>query len=652
MALVTFKSIGKEYAGRWVLENVFLDIPAGVKIGLIGANGSGKTTLLKILLEQVKPNVGSVAITADCRIGYVPQHVEFSGDQTVRQYLLQDHERLTRELRQKEAALAHAPADQMDRLLRDYEKVREQYDATGGDHFVGRAEEMLDALGLAGKADQSVRTLSGGEKNVLGLTHALLADPNLLILDEPGNHLDYLGLAWLEDFLNRFRGAILIVSHNRYLLDQVVERIWELEDGKVIEWRGNYSAYKKQKAEKLKAQHAEYKAYQQRLDHMKALVQKLQDYASGRASEQSWGKMLKARRSQLEKLEAEAMEKPQAQRAAVQMRFAAETSRADIALRLQGYEKAWDGKVLFESVDWDIQGSQRWALVGANGSGKTSLLRDVIELGKWEHPVIRIGPSLSVGYCAQEQEVLNRDNTVYDELLHLPDTTHEKVLGILARFLFTDEEVYKKVRDLSGGERNRLQLARLMILRPNFLILDEPTNHLDIPTCEAVEQALSEFDGTILVVSHDRYFLDKVVDHIAHVTEKRLSLFEGNYSVFWQRYQQNQTKITGRVATRRIERESAKKEKSKSGGEAWKQRKAAAAALRKAQKRVEDIEQQITDLETRQKELEIQIADAFSRSENDRGTQLSEELDSITARLNELHENWIQAGEELEQFQS
>ena len=647
MALVTFHNVGKEYSGRWVLEGVSFEVQAGRKVGLIGANGSGKTTLLRILCGQVQPNSGSVGQAGDLRIGYVPQQVEFVGEETVTEFIHREHAELTEHLREREAALETADAEQMDRLLKEYEVARLAFDQLGGDHFEQRAAAMLDALGLSERTDQPVRNLSGGEKNVLSMTQAILNDPNLLILDEPGNHLDYLGLAWLEDFLNRFRGAVLVVSHNRYLLDRVVGQILELDGGKLTAWPGNYSAYRQLKAEKLKAQQSEYNAYQQRLAHMKALVQKFADIAQGHASDQSWGKRLSARRSQLERLKKNGVDKPQAAAAQVGISFQAEATRADIALQLKGYGKAYDDLTLLEDVNWDLAGGQRWALVGANGCGKTSMLREIINEGDWEHETIRIGPSLTVGYCAQEQEVLDGDNTVYDELLLLPDAKHEQVLGILARFLFTDEEVYKKVRDLSGGERNRLQLARLMLLRPNFLILDEPTNHLDIATCEAVEEALSEFEGTLLVVSHDRYFLDKVTNHVAQVHERDLRLFNGNYTDFWNKYQSDGETVAGRVVSRRIGREKTITDKDKSGGEAWQQRKAEAAALRKTQKRVEKLEEDIEALESQKAELESQVAGAFSSGEIDKGKALSTQLEAIAGQIEVLHEQWLESSEEL-----
>jgi len=645
MALVTFTNVRREYSGKEVLGGVSFEINAGQKLGLIGMNGCGKTTLLRILCGQERQQEGTVSLSSDLRIGYVPQHVEFDRDETVRDYLLSDHVKLESLLRDKEQAVEQAGEGQMARRLREYQQVRDRYDQMGGDHFEQRARSMLDALGLAGREDQPLEQLSGGEKNVLAMTHALIAEPNLLVLDEPGNHLDYMGLAWLEDFLVRFRGAVLVVSHNRYLLDRVVGGILELEKGKVGYYPGNYSAYRTIRAERLRHQQAQYNAYQQRLAHIEALVQKFADIAQGHASDQSWGKRLSARRSQLKRVRAQAVDKPVAEARKVSVDFQVNPTRADIALQLRGYSKAFGEVELFREVNWQVTGGQRWALLGPNGCGKTTLLKDIVRLGHWEHPVIRVGPSLTIGYCAQQQEVLNSDNTVYDELMGLKEVKHEQVLGILARFLFTDEEVHKPIGALSGGERNRLQLARLILLQPNFLILDEPTNHLDIATREAVEEALQNFAGTILVVSHDRYFLDRIVGQVAEVVERGLRFYEGNFSRYWQSRDGQEKSIAGRVASRGRTRTSDPTAKPKKGGQDWENRKAEKAEQRKAQKHFKQLESKIAKTEAEKERLEQQIATAFSQGDHTKGQTLSHDLKTLVTQLEKLYADWMAAGE-------
>ena len=345
------------------------------------------------------------------------------------------------------------------------------------------------------------------------------------------------------------------------------------------------------------------------------------------------------------------MDKPVFENKKIKPDFQTQTSQADIALRVKGYSKAFDELKLFDNVDWDIAAGERWALVGPNGCGKTTLLRDIIEHGKWEDSIIRIGPSLTCGYCAQQQEVLDGDNTVFDELMSIKDAVREQVLGILARFLFNDEEVNKKVSQLSGGERNRLQLARLMLTKPNFLILDEPTNHLDIPTREAVEEALADFAGTILVVSHDRYFLDKIVDRVAEVHGRKLRLFTGNFTDFWQSQKTSAENVSGRVASRGKNRLKQDKQKTKAGRETWLKRKSHASAERKTRKRLAELEEHISQAEQEKKQLEEQIAEAFGAGDHAKGTELSNELRRIAGELELVYENWNEAAEKLSEIE-
>ncbi len=650
MAFLEVSHISKEYVGRWVLRDGSFELAANQKVGLIGPNGSGKTTLLRIITGGETPDEGRVNLTAEVRIGYVPQHVAFTPGQTVADYLLAEHQQRHQRLR----SLEHAVSEQHDRpelpkLLVQYQHARDDYDRSGGDRFEQRATEMLDSLGLAGRREQPVGKLSGGEQNVLALAAALLTQPNLLILDEPGNHLDYLGLAWLDDFLSRFRGAVLLVSHNRYMLDRIADSILEIDEGKLEMFPGNYTAYRHIKAERRKAQMRAYEAWQERLAHIEKIVQKFADIAQGHSTDPAWGKRLRARRSQLEHEKAKNLQRPKDDKSPVKARFIADKTKADIALRLDDYSRAIGPLELLRNVNWDIGGGQRWALVGPNGCGKTTLLNDIVAHGHWEHRHIRIGPSLTVGYAAQQQELLDPENTVYEELLSLPDTTHQKVLDILARFLFTDQEVTKQIANLSGGERNRLQLARLMLIKPNFLILDEPTNHLDIATCEAVEQALRDFEGTLLVVSHDRWFLDAVVDHVAEVEDKTLRFYSGNFTTYWHHRYGDDVKVAGRISQRARQRSDKEAEdKLKTGGRAWQERKSAAADLRRKQKRVEQLEADIAVAEAAKARLETDIAAAFTAGDNDRGHTLSDELSNLTGRIRTLIEDWTGATADLE----
>ena len=642
MALVTFQNITKEYQGKEILRGVNFQLNPGRKLGLIGSNGTGKTTILRILIGEVKPDAGSVTCAGDLRVGYVPQYIRYEQHQTVLECILSEYNSLAQNLRDKEQLLARHEEKAMHRALQDYQRARDAFDRIGGDSYPARAKSMLSALGLAEKEKQPVSALSGGEQNVLGMARALLEQPNLLILDEPGNHLDFMGVAWLEDFLRRFNGAVLIVSHNRYLLDRVVSGILSLEKGKVRYYNGCYSDYQAARLRELIARQQQYVTNQKRLLRLEALVRRFADIARGHASDPAWGKRLRARRSQLEREKAQAVDKPEIQTHSIKVDFSTDTTRANIALSMKNYRKAYGDNVLLENVCLDIAGGQRWALVGPNGCGKTSMLRDIVEQGSWQNPAIRVGPSFTVGYCAQQQEELHSRHTVLEEIMSLNSGNEKAALNLLARFMFTDQQVHKLISNLSGGERNRLQLTRLMLLKPNLLILDEPTNHLDIATREAVEDALADFEGTLLVVSHDRYFLDKIVDHVAEIRDKKIYSYPGNFTTFWyMRYaSRRQDSTVARITTRGRKR---RKTKSKNNAKTQKLPQAARRP-RKVRNpwKIAELEKRINQLEEKKQQLQDDITTAYGRGDHNRGVNLTAELKPLQQQLEQLYDQWVQ----------
>ena len=625
MLVANFQNVTKTYGAQEVLRGASFTVSSGQKVGLIGANGSGKTTILRILAGAEQPSGGNAGVPRAVRLGYVPQRVVYDDAETVTERLLAEHARLTAELRKQERRLARASADEMDGAMHAYQRARDAYDHADGDALVARAGAMLDALGLAGKADQPIGSLSGGEKNVLALAQALLSEPDLLLLDEPDNHLDYFGVAWLEDFLARFRGAVVIVSHSRYLLDRVVDSILHLEAGVVRQYSGNYSSYRAAHLRHLIAQQADYVANRKRLAQLEALVQRFADIARGN-TDPAWGRRLRARRRQLERERAQAVEQPTLGPDGIHPDFSAEATKADVALQLRGYSKAFGDLVLFEDARMDVACGERVALVGPNGSGKTTLLRDVVQNGAWENPTVRIGPSLTVGYCAQEQEVLEGDRTIFEEICATSPMGREGAFGVLGRFLFGPDDMHKRVGELSGGERNRLQLARLTVLKPNFLILDEPTNHLDIMAREAVEDALADYEGTILVVSHDRYFLEKIVTRVVEVRDRRLVAFPGGFAEFWQARGHLMSRAVGRVSTRGRERKRRLSKTQKPGA-------------------VSALERRIAEAERRKVDLESAIAEAFTNNDRRTGRRLGRRLAELQSELDRLYEEWMARAE-------
>ena len=625
MLVASFNNVSAHYGSQIVLDGVSFQIDENDKLGLIGRNGSGKTTLLKVLTGGEEPTSGSVVIPQTTTVGYVPQYVDADESVTVQDFLLEDYNRVANDLRRAEWGLESGGQADTGRALTAYQNARDAYDRMDGERFVDEAGSVLASMGLEGKEAQRVASLSGGEQNVLSLTRALLTKSDLLLLDEPGNHLDFHGMAWLEGFLLRFTGAVLVVSHNRYLLDRVASGILELEHGRITRYEGNYSAYRAQRLRDLLSQQSDYIANQKRLARLEALVHRFEQIARAN-SDPAWGRRLRARRSQLERERRQAVDKPEMDTSAIRTHFESAPTRANIAIHVRDYTRGYGEDILFDKAEMEVNGGETVALVGANGSGKSTLLHDIVERGEWDSEDIRVGPSMKIGYSAQQQETLDDDQTVVQQVREAAPMSNQAAFGLLSALLFDHEDMDKTVGDLSGGERNRLQIARLMAMKPNLLILDEPTNHMDIPSQEAVEEALEEFQGTLLIVSHDRYFLDKLAQRVVVIRDRKLVSHPGGFSEFWRATRPTDGGVVGRVSRRR--------------------RRSASDRVRRAHNRQEqvDLERRIQESEARKLSLEDEMTQAFANRQMRQGRRAQRQLERLTAELQDMYDRWVESG--------
>ncbi len=530
MPLVKLDHVSKSYGPNLVLDDICWQVSADDRVGFIGDNGTGKTTLFKIMSGEIVRYKGTVDRAKRAVIGHLHQEPEFDSEMKLRDAvrmaafshmhdLETGMERLTRKMSDPDAE------EDQEAILDQYARLQERHEAYGGYSYEHRIDSVLGGLGFTQDDFQlPVRFLSGGQKGRAALAHLLLKKPDLLLLDEPTNHLDLAGTEWLEGFLlGEYHGAVVVVSHDRYFLDKVVTKVIELQNHNIEEYNGNYTKYIFLKERKLLVQQRQYERQQEEIAHDIDFIRR---YKAGQRSREARGREKKLQRMDV-------VEKPQLQTKRIKLEFTTELRGGDDVLQLRDLSKRYGDKVIFEDLNLDVYRQDRVGIIGPNGIGKTTLLRLILGQEKPTSGTVKVGYNLRVGYYDQEHASLNLDNTVLDEIWELrPDDTRGQVRSYLGRFLFSGEEVFKPIGDLSGGEQSRVALAKLLLENANFLILDEPTNHLDISSKEVLEEALLEYPATTIIVSHDRYFLDKIVSKIFFMEMGRSWLWNGNYTAY------------------------------------------------------------------------------------------------------------------------
>ena len=630
MILMTVQGVSKSFGMKSVLKDISLTLQQGARMGLIGVNGSGKSTLFRLIAGQMEPDEGSISLMRGTRVGMLTQEADIQSDLTVREELsrvfepVREMERRLRAL-EEEMAQKHEDEAELDRLSREYARLTDRFEDAGGYEWPSRIQGVLAGLGFAkGREDQPASVLSGGEKTRLCLARLLLTQPDLLMLDEPTNHLDLSSIQWLEDTLKKYRGTVLIISHDRYFMNSVCDCMAEISMRRLVQYEGNYDQFTVKRQADIERQIREYKLQQAEIARQQAIIQRYRMYnreKSIRAAE--------SREKRLEKMER--LERPVDEQH-VRFSFEARRRTGDDVLKVRGLAKGFEGRRLFENFDLHLRAGDRVAIIGPNGVGKSTLLNIIARKLKADAGEVEFGANVDLGYYEQHQTGLDPEKDVLNELWDaFPRLDLDRVRSVLALFLFTGDDVYKKISMLSGGEKGRVSLCKLMLKRDNLLLLDEPTNHLDMDSREVLEGALEDFDGTILTVSHDRYFINRVADRIIEMRPDGVKEYLGNYDDYLEKKRREEAGLEDAAASgmtkTQLDKQRRKERLLREG------KKALEKQLEAAEARIADAEKEIQDLEARMADPEL-----YQRPDEARET--ARRHAELQAGMDALYEEW------------
>jgi len=532
VAIMELRNIRKSFGPNRVIERASWQLDMGEKVALVGLNGSGKTTLLRIIGGELSPDGGVLRLDPDIRIGYVPQEAEFDGSKTLREEICdQDIIDMRGKLRELEMEISQL-RDGEPRLIEivgKYDRLQAKFQNRDGYRYETRLEMIVSKMGFdPSDLDTPASALSGGEKSRAQLARALLKQPDLLLLDEPDSHLDVSALEWLEEFLSNYSGAVVIVSHDRYLLSKIAHKTLEIEYGKLRQYNGNYTYYADQKQRARIKQHYDYVVQQQEIARLQEAIETLRLWGV-KGNTSKFARRARSMKKMIERMDL--VEKPR-RKAKMQLNLEFQKRSGEMVVEAVGLSKSFGDHVLFSNVDFNIRWGEHVAIVGPNGSGKTTLIRILLGMEPPTRGHVNLGTNLMVSYFDQEQRGLDNRRTIYDELEEGTDLTREQAMYLLAKLLFRGDRAFEKIGQLSGGERNRVALSKLVYTKANFLILDEPTNHLDIPSIEVLEDALAAFQGTVILVSHDRRLLTQVADRVIELDNGEARFYPGGYDYY------------------------------------------------------------------------------------------------------------------------
>ena len=627
-----------------VLKNVSFHIEDHEKAAIVGINGAGKTTLLRIIVGEMTPDDGQVVLAKDKTLGYLAQNSTVDTSHTIYEELLSvkaDLLRLEEKIRECENDMKHADGDALEDLMKQYTSLTHAFETGGGYLYRSELVGVLKGLGFTeDEFSKPVATLSGGQKTRVALGRLLLQNPDLIILDEPTNHLDMTSIAWLETYLLNYKGAVLIVSHDRYFLDRIAGKVIEIDQSKATTFMGNYSDYAVKKEQLRVAAWNAYMNQQRDIKHQEEVIEKLKSFNREKSI-----KRAESREKMLDKIEV--IEKPSEVRTDMKLTLTPRILSGNDVLTVEHLSKSFDSHKLFTDVNFEIKRGEHVAIIGDNGSGKTTLLKILNGLVPADQGTFRLGSNVEIGYYDQEHHVLHSEKTLFEEISDdYPYLNNTQIRNVLAAFLFTGEDVFKRISDLSGGERGRVSLAKLVLSNANFLILDEPTNHLDIMSKEILEDALNGYEGTILYVSHDRYFINRTAHRILDLTEGQFVSYVGNYDYYLEKHDTVMAAIEANApqnadADSGVAAKAAESEVKLD----WKAQKEEQARLRKKENDLKKCEEKIAELEARISEIDTEMSDPTIGTQVAKLQELTKEQTTCQEQLEKLYEQWEELAE-------
>ena len=634
--------ISKSFGTDEIIKDATFNIEDREKAAIIGINGAGKSTLLKIIVGELSADQGEVAFAKDSTYGYLAQHQNLSSDNSIYDEVLstrQDILSMEASIRRMEEDMNNLSGNELDTLMEQYTRLTHDFDLAGGYAYRSEVTGVLKGLGF-GENDFSlnVNTLSGGQKTRVALSKLLLSKPDIILLDEPTNHLDMNSISWLEGFLSDYKGSVIIVAHDRYFLDKIVSKVIEIDNGTVTTFSGNYTDYASKKAVLRNMQLKAYMNQQREIKHQEEVITKLKQFNREKSI-----KRAESREKMLDKIQI--LDKPSALNDKMNIRLEPGIESGNDVLKVTRLSKAFDGNRLFNNISFEIKKGERVALIGNNGTGKTTILKILNGIIPADSGVVELGSNVYIGYYDQEHHVLDPDKTLFQEIQDAyPDLNNTRIRSTLAAFLFTGDDVFKYIRELSGGEKGRVSLAKLMLSNANLLILDEPTNHLDITSKEILENALNSYTGTVLYVSHDRYFINSTATRIIELTANTLVNYIGNYDY----YLEKKDILTAAVIKESVSpTDSDNTSVSSNTKEQWLSSKEEQARLKKLKNNLARVEEQISSIEERLKVIDEEYMNPDIGSNTGRLMELHKEKEELDDKLNNLYEQWEEISTEI-----